>query len=391
MSKSHCIVCGCSPLVNVYQSSRSPAHIGVVHFTREAALKAKMGQILLEYCSHCHLIQNRDPERQHLKFEPGFEVQLVHSPIFRKFLDKTAQRLVTDHHLQGKDILDAGCGAGDFLQRLCRFGKNRGLGIDPAVSNEGAVPLDAGEMRLLRGDFSVWPVDESFDFAVTQSVLELVPDPLRFLRKLRRVVAERRGRLYIETFNGAHALQAGETWSICYELCNYFVLDTLVYATELAGLRVLSSGYCYGNDQYIYVEAEVNESVEKNSGSRDVNQAIEHSVLSFQESHQQSLSAWHERIANLRETHKKAVVWGSGGKGISFLNAVDASDVFPVVIDINPQRQGKFIPGTGQQIVAPEWLQTHGTDYIVVSNPLYEHEIRAMVEQLGVQAEFQLV
>ena len=82
------------------------------------------------------------------------------------------------------------------------------------------------------------------------------------------------------------------------------------------------------------------------------------------------------------------MVWGSGGKGISFLNALKADDVFQAVIDINPCRQGKFIPGTGHEIVAPDWIARHRPHVVVISNPLYEAEIRAMAAQLGVACEF---
>src|SRR5262245_61356782 len=81
---SRCRACGQTDL-NDFYTSRSPAHIGVVHATREEALQAKRGSVRLAHCASCDLIQNRAAGRKELTFEPGFEVRLVHSPTFRAF------------------------------------------------------------------------------------------------------------------------------------------------------------------------------------------------------------------------------------------------------------------------------------------------------------------
>jgi SAM-dependent methyltransferase len=354
-----------------------------------------MGRIELAHCRTCNLIRNRDAGRRDLQFEPGFEVQLTHSTTFRAFLESVANRLVQAYDLHDKDIFDAGCGAGDFLRLLCELGDNRGVGIDPAVGNQQLMPLPRGTMRLIRGDFAADGVAQDFDFAVSQSVLEVVPDPVEFIRKMRQTVLRRNGRLYLETYNGARALQPGETWSVCYELCNYFVLDSLVHAAEQAGLHVLNAGHCYGNDQYIYVEAEANadsprsrHAVNRTAGSVAPAGDLSTRVEQFRDEHRKAVQKWQTRIEHFRATNQSVVLWGSGGKGISFLNAVDPQAVIRAVVDINPLRQGKFVPGTGHQIVSPQWLQQHPPQYIVISNPLYEREIRTMTAALDVQCQF---
>jgi hypothetical protein len=45
------------------------------------------------------------------------------------------------------------------------------------------------------------------------------------------------------------------------------------------------------------------------------------------------------------------------------------------VVDINPHRQGKFMPGTGHPIVAPEGLVDVRPEHVVVMNPIYVQEI----------------
>ena len=56
-------------------------------------------------------------------------------------------------------------------------------------------------------------------------------------------------------------------------------------------------------------------------------------------------------------------------------------------MDVNTIKHAKYIPGTGQQIVSPEFLKQYRPDAIVVMNPNYRVEIARQVAKLGVEAE----
>ena len=57
------------------------------------------------------------------------------------------------------------------------------------------------------------------------------------------------------------------------------------------------------------------------------------------------------------------------------------------MVDINPRKHGKFLPGTGQVVSPPEALLDHPVDKILAMNPIYVDEIRAMLRRLEVSAE----
>jgi hypothetical protein len=44
--------------------------------------------------------------------------------------------LIERYDLYGKDIIEIGCGQGEFLTLLCELGGNRGVGFDPAYISE---------------------------------------------------------------------------------------------------------------------------------------------------------------------------------------------------------------------------------------------------------------
>jgi ABC-type Fe3+-hydroxamate transport system substrate-binding protein len=51
-------------------------------------------------------------------------------------------------------------------------------------------------------------------------------------------------------------------------------------------------------------------------------------------------------------------------------------------VDINPYRQGTFMAGTGQAIVAPEYLKSYRPDIVIVMNSVYREEIRHNLSQM---------
>jgi hypothetical protein len=53
------------------------------------------------------------------------------------------------------------------------------------------------------------------------------------------------------------------------------------------------------------------------------------------------------------------------------------------VVDVNPAKQGKFLPGTGHPIVSPEAAVKAGAIAVLVFNPNYVAEVRGAVHRLG--------
>ena len=96
-------------------------------------------------------------------------------------------------------------------------------------------------------------------------------------------------------------------------------------------------------------------------------------------------------LDSIKRRKQRAVVWGAGSKGVTFLNIFKNHDSLEYVVDINPHKQGKFVPGTGQPIVDPPFLSSYKPDVVFVMNPLYRQEIAARLADLSVQADLILV
>ena len=101
------------------------------------------------------------------------------------------------------------------------------------------------------------------------------------------------------------------------------------------------------------------------------------------------MARWRQRIEEFRSKRRQIVIWGAGAKGVMFVNVlgVAAGAGIDWVVDINPRKHGHFVPLMGQEIVGPERLLQNPPDLVVVMNPEYEHEVRAVIEHSGLRSK----
>jgi hypothetical protein len=81
-------------------------------------------------------------------------------------------------------------------------------------------------------------------------------------------------------------------------------------------------------------------------------------------------------------------IWGAAAKGTTLVNTMDPENRrIRFLIDINPAKQGKYVPGTGHQIVSPTSLREQRSRIagIVNMNPNYLEENRSMLSQLSLE------
>ena len=384
-----CTACGSTELTDFFEIERLPIHVGVLWDSPEQAHRAATGDIILSYCHECGFVHNRILEQSKLSFQPGYEVALHHSAVFRSFMEAVATRLIERFGLRNKAVFEIGCGTGYFLQLLSELGPNEGIGIDPTVAHEGTEKVGEGTVRLIRDFFSERYADLHFDFICCLSVFEDIPQPIDFLSKLRNMIGDRQTPIYFEVFNAFRAFQKQETWSIHYEQCNYFSLRSLRNLFERCGFQVLDANTCYEGDQYLYIEAVPgNQPTFWGNHTARLCRELPDEIAEFAATHRRQLASWTERLAQFKQRGQRVVVWGTGGKGISFLNALGTSDLIQYVVEINPDKQGKYVPGSAQLIVPPEFLTEYQPDKVIITNPLYKQEMEQQAKDLGVSCEF---
>jgi phosphatidylethanolamine/phosphatidyl-N-methylethanolamine N-methyltransferase len=112
----------------------------------------------------------------------------------------------------GDTVLDVGCGTGSLLLELAgRPEPRRIVGIDASPIYAAAAGKRLGDPRVtvLAADACALPFpDASFDAALSQLVLQVVPDPAGALAEMRRVVRPGGHLLFVNHF----AAERGPRW-----------------------------------------------------------------------------------------------------------------------------------------------------------------------------------
>ena len=96
------------------------------------------------------------------------------------------------------------------------------------------------------------------------------------------------------------------------------------------------------------------------------------------------------KLEKIEGRGQRVVVWGAGSKGVTFLNTLNNLSI-EYVVDINPRKQGMYLPGTGQMIVPPAFLRDYQPAVIIVMNPIYKSAIRQLTKKLGLTTKFMYV
>jgi hypothetical protein len=64
------------------------------------------------------------------------------------------------------------------------------------------------------------------------------------------------------------------------------------------------------------------------------------------------LDRWRVELAQVTQKGP-AVVWGAGSKGVTFVNLMQVGERIAALVDINPHKQGLYVPGTGHPVICP--------------------------------------
>ena len=132
MNKYVCPVCDSKNIDIFIEIPDIPVYCNLLFSSRREAINASRSDIRLGFCNNCTHVYNYAFDPDLMDYTLEYENSLQFSPRFQEYATQLAADLVKRHQLYNKDIIEIGCGDGDFLALLCELGNNRGLGFDPS-------------------------------------------------------------------------------------------------------------------------------------------------------------------------------------------------------------------------------------------------------------------
>lgn len=365
-----------------------PTNSCILLGSREESLAYPRGQIELAFCSTCGFVSNMAFDAKLTEYSGRYEETQGFSDTFNAFHRNLAQRLVEHHNLHGKDILEIGCGKGEFLLLLAELGGNRGIGFDPGYREERVSGEAAQNVRFIKDFYSEKYTDYKADFVCCKMTLEHIHPTAQFVGTVRRAIGERSDvMVFFQIPETTRILRDCAFEDIYYEHCSYFSPGSLARLFRRCGFDVLNLETEYAS-QYLTIEARPASSGFSAPLAEEADQAMLASyVEAFPAKYTAKCNQWRQTVEQAASQGQKVVLWGSGSKGVSFLTTTGVGNLIEYVVDINPYRQGYYMPAGGQQIVAPTFLREYRPDLVIIMNAVYRDEITRDLNSMDLHPE----
>lgn len=369
-----CPGCGGRGLEGGWVQDAVPVMNTTLFYSPGQARDIARGTISLAQCVTCGLIFNRHFSPWDVHYGPFYEETQHYSERFSQFEASLAKELVERCLLQGKTICDIGCGKAEFLRLLCAGGQNRGIGLDPTVCPERIPRQDRAHLRLEPRYYIPGEPLTDIHLACLKMTLEHIAEPLHFLRGLRSSLMGSGCPLFIQVPNGEFVMEKGAFWDVYYEHCNYFSLRSLRSLAGRAGFVVERMWMVFGG-QYICML------LHPSGLGEAVPAPVEGVVLrNFSSRVGLHLERWKSLADAFGRAGRAVFLWGGGSKAVAFISGMEGHSAIRGAIDINPHKQGTFLPGSGLPIHSPHVLKQHPDSLVIVMNPNYKGEVERLLK-----------
>jgi len=385
IEEKYCRICGGGQLDIILKLGHQPLANALVPDTNRTHPVVSYPLTLVR-CKNCELVQVREtvsPEvlfNEYLYFSSYSETLVANA-------QELSNRLIQEHNLSETDlVVDIASNDGYLLQ----FYRDAGipvLGVEPAANvskvarEERCIPtlvefFDQDTAERIRLEYGPATVIHANNVLAHVAVLH------SFVEGMRILLAES-GFIVVEVAYVKDMIDTGSFDLIYHEHLCYFSLgsiEQLFHRHQLAifdvehiqthggSLRVYVGHPGYHQETPSLYEFRTMEE-EAGIGSAPFYEQLLHSVSELRQNLRSALE-------QLKREGNKIVAYGAAAKATVLLNFFDlGSDILDYIVDRNPQKQGRILPGTYLEIFPVEQIELDRPDIIVITAWNYSDEI----------------
>jgi hypothetical protein len=354
-----------------------------LYATADEARLAECGPVELSGCGSCGFVWNVAFDPGLIVYDEDYENDQTHSNAFAHHMRERARNVIEAVPTAAPvNFLEIGCGQGHFMEIVAeasgeRFGSAEGY--DPAWRGGDFTPSRIRVHKSYFGNDTVSYMKDVPNVVATRHTIEHVPDPVSFLKTIRHGLGcEAEATIFVETPCVEWILQREAMQDFFYEHCSLFSKKSLEQALLLAGFSRPRVDHVFGG-QYLWASARTGASEPCWLDSEPVGFDLDGVQQRFVEK-------WRKDMFE-RSQIGDVAIWGAGAKGVNFAYILDPHTKYlTYVIDINPAKQGKHLPGSGLEVLSPQNAVSRPVKTVYVMNPVYLDEIRATMDRLGLHA-----
>jgi 2-polyprenyl-3-methyl-5-hydroxy-6-metoxy-1,4-benzoquinol methylase len=315
-------------------------------------------------CEHCWLVQTADFARADQLFDADYAYFSSYSTTWLTHAERYVDAMVERFGLSATSrVFEVAANDGYLLQ----FVQRRGIpcaGVEPTASTASAarargIPIvqDFFGERLAE---QLLAEDGPVDLMVANNVLAHVPDINDFVRGFRRLLKPRG----VATFEFPHLLRLiSDTQfdTIYHEHFSYLSLTAAERIFRSCGLEVFDVAELptHGGSLRVFAQRlDTGAHPRTSSATRLLD--LEHQAsldspagfAGFQAKTDLIKDSFLEFLLSARRQGRKVAAYGAAAKGNTLLNYAGVRrDLLPYVVDRNPAKQGKYLPGSRIPIV----------------------------------------
>lgn len=334
----------------------------------------------IRLCNKCGLVYqevNFDIEELSKIYETIYKS--YHSPVISGIGSSLAidfiEFLENNVNLKNKKALEIGCYDGYFLSLLREKHSCDVLGCDPSPGSKIAkqIGIDVITDYFSPNLFQ----NRTFDIIILRGTVEHIINPINFLKDVREVISEN-GLIAIEVPNLKFSLKNGVIGDFFHEHISYFTKNSLIYCLNLSGFEPVKI-----NDTSYYIQAIFKKATSASRCIENSNKEIIDIEHLFGEYNKNI-----ERLSNELEDLSKMLsdmeiyIYGGGGHTIGLLSKT-CKFLKPIgVIDGDPSKEGKYIPGFKLPVYSKKIIKDIDLkkSVVIVSSKIFQNEI---INELG--------
>lgn len=343
-------------------------------------------------CHQCWLVQTEDFAQASELFDADYAYFSAFSSSWLKHSEQYVDTMINRFALNSNSkVIEIAANDGYLLQ----FVKSAGIpcvGVEPTAST-AAVAREKG-LQIIEEFFgealatTLVSKGHAADLTAANNVLAHVPDINDFVKGF-SILLKNDG---VSTFEFPHLLQLvlhNQFDTIYHEHFSYLSLTAVSSIFKQAGLQIFDVDELntHGGSLRVYAQrADAGKHSVSGNVSRILDIEKENSLQSdilfdhFQKQAEEVKDNFLEFLLNAKKSGKKVVAYGAAAKGNTLMNYAGVkSDLIQFVVDKNPAKQGKYMPGSRIPIVAEEMIEQHQPDYVVILPWNIQEEIKSQL------------